>query len=38
VRTAAAAALEAIDDGEDPVRAQEAVKDLNMAVYGLRQR
>lgn len=36
VRTAAAAALEAIDHGEDAAAAQQAVKDLNLAVFRLR--
>jgi hypothetical protein len=36
VRTAAAAALEAIDDGQDPERALEAVEALSWAVYKLR--
>ncbi|MEV6397382.1 hypothetical protein AB0M39_21865 [Streptomyces sp. NPDC051907] len=37
VRTAAAAALEAIDDGRDRGRAQEAVQGLHLAVYELRR-
>ncbi|MER7108721.1 hypothetical protein [Streptomyces sp. NPDC000229] len=36
VRTAAAAALEAIDHGEDAQAAQHAVKDLNLAAFRLR--
>ncbi|MEV3988451.1 hypothetical protein AB0J57_06050 [Streptomyces sp. NPDC049837] len=36
VRTAAAAALEAIDHGEDAEAARHAVRDLNLAVFHLR--
>ncbi|MFF8288857.1 hypothetical protein ACF068_06425 [Streptomyces sp. NPDC016309] len=36
VRTAAAAALEAIDRGDDAGTARQAMKDLNLAVFALR--